>query len=430
VDGYLRRPDGRRRNDIAVVVRWWCFVSNQQITGAHSPYQPQDSDESPDGADSRLHMNNRHGQVEDSTTGNSETSLSTTSEGSAKSQLPRDKRRVPISTTPGETLRQECTFTPIRESEPKAKHWYSVVQEWRDWYEGYENSHLEFTNPEGETVRGKLTNSYQPEYGDKYYAKLGDLERGIEREYDSLTTAMLTFTCSSLNRQGEPRPAGDCMRDIISAWNTARKMLHKALSAYEWEYARVLEPHKSGYGHLHIAVFIDSDSINEQTFKGVMESYVDNCTAAGWEAHKPENSVSVNEEMDSLPSYVSKYIGQYGEKPTERDIEEQMFLAVTWATNTNRVDFSNGAQELITKERFRRETGLRPEDRGEVESDEKIDCEQTEALEGDSEGWDVKRIVSVTKHKNERKYSDPTSGGVEMVEIDGNDSIHLPAVRS
>ena len=85
---------------------------------------------------------------------------------------------------------------------------------------------------------------------------------------------------------------------------------------------------------------------------------------------------------------------------------------------------------MITKERFRRETGLRPEDRGEVESDGKVDCEQTEALEGDSEGWDVKRIVSVTKHKNERKYSDPTSGGVEMVEIDGNDSIHLPAVRS
>jgi len=240
---------------------------------------------------------------------------------------------------------------------------------------------------------------------------------------------MLTFTCSNLNRQGEYRPVGDCMRDVISGWNTARKMLHKSLGAYDWEYARVLEPHKSGYGHIHIAVFIDSDSIEEQTFKKTMESYVDNCTAAGWEAHKPENSVSINKEIESLPSYISKYIGQYGEKPTERSIEEQMFLAATWATNSRRLDFSNGAQELIADEKFRRETGLRPQDRGEAPSDEKMDPEQTSGVSEQTE-WEVKRIVSVTKHKNKRKYSDPTGGGITMVEIDGNDSVHLPAIRS
>jgi len=403
---------------------------NEQIVGAHSPYEPQGSDESPDGSVSRLHMTNRHGQAEGSETANSETSLSTKSEETAQSQIPRDRQLIPISTTPKETLREECTFETLRESEVKAKHLYSVVDEWRDWYNGYERSHLEFTNPEGETVRGKLTNSYQPEYGDKYYAKLGDLERAIDREYDSLTTAMLTFTCSNLNRQGQFRPIGDCMRDVMSGWGTCRKTLHKTLEDHEWEYARVLEPHKSGYGHLHIAVFIDSSSINEQTFEKTMESYVDNCTAAGWEAHKPENSVSVNDNIESLPSYISKYIGQYGEPPTERSIEEQMFLAVTWATNTRRLDFSNGAQELIAGEKFRRETGLRPEDRGEAKSDEKTECEGSSGVSEDSTGWDVKRIVTITKHKNERKHSDPTSGGVKMVEIDGNDSVHLPAVRS
>jgi hypothetical protein len=402
---------------------------NEQIVGAHSPYKPQESDESPDGAVSRLHMNNRHGQEEGPTTGNSENSLSTEKDDRAESQIPEDRELIPVSTTPKETLREECVFETICESQVKSKPWYSVVDEWRDWYEGYERSHIEFTNPAGEIVRGPLTNSYQPDYGDKYYAKLGDLERAIDRTYESLTTAMLTFTCSNLNRQGEYRPVGDCMRDVISGWNTARKMLHKSLGAYDWEYARVLEPHKSGYGHIHIAVFIDSDSIEEQTFKKTMESYVDNCTAAGWEAHKPENSVSINKEIESLPSYISKYIGQYGEKPTERSIEEQMFLAATWATNSRRLDFSNGAQELIADEKFRRETGLRPQDRGEAPSDEKMDPEQTSGVSEQTE-WEVKRIVSVTKHKNKRKYSDPTGGGITMVEIDGNDSVHLPAVRS
>ena len=405
---------------------------NGQIVGAHSPYEPQGSDESPDGSVSRLHMNNRHGEVEGSETEDSETSLSTTSEETAKSQIPRDRQLIPVSTTPKETLREECTFTTLRDDKVRAKHWYSVVDEFRDWYESYERSCLEFENPEGEIVRGKLTNSYQPEYGDKYYAKLGDLERAIDRKHDSLTTVLQTFTCSNLNRQGEYRPVGDCMRDVVSGVNTARKMLHKILRGYEWEYVRVVEPHKSGYGHIHIAVFIDdpNNEIDAEMFRPVMESYVNNCTAAGWEAHKPDNSVSVSEDIESLPAYISKYIGQYGEPPTERSIEEQMFLAATWATNTRRLDFSNGAQELIAGEKFRRETGLRPEDRGESRSDEKTEYEETSGVSEDSTGWDVKRIVTVTKHKNERKYSDPTSGGVKMVEIDGNDSVHLPAVRS
>jgi hypothetical protein len=121
-------------------------------------------------------------------------------------------------------------------------------------------------------------------------------------------------------------------------------------------------------------------------------------------------------------------------------MKEQMFYAVTWATQTRRLDFSNGAQEIITGEKFRRETGLRPEDRGGecveqwnsqggaegAESGENmagvvIDSE-AESIEraDESDGWDVDSICKVSG--GEPDYSDPTTGGVTTVAIHGKEA--------
>jgi hypothetical protein len=348
--------------------------------------------------------------------------------------LPDGRGLRPISVEPDRKLRDEAVHELA--SGMQARPWYSVVSEWRDWYAGYRRSHLEFESPEGETVRTQLLNSYMPEYGKRYYAKLKDLERGLEREYEDMTTVMLTPTASHRNDEGGWRCPADHMRDISEGWNVARKQLHQVLSGRNWEYAIVWEPHADGYGHPHIAVFIedteDSPDLEAGDFAPVMRSHVENCGPAGWEAHRPDGDgdpVSVNDDVNNLGSYISEYIGIFGEEALDRPITEQMFYAVTWATNTRRVDFSNGAHDVMKREKFRRETGLRPEDRG-GEAWETWKAREAGVIgsdDGSGEGWTVESICTVRRTRPE--YADPTAGGVDTTAIAGRSGVDPPPDR-
>jgi hypothetical protein len=349
------------------------------------------------------------------------------------SDLPDGRGLRPISVERDRKLREEAVHEPA--SETRARPWYAVVSAFLNWYAGYLRSHLEFESPDGETVRTQLLNSYMPEYGKKYYGKLKDLERGLEREYEGMTTVMLTLTASHRNDKGGWRCPADHMREIAEGWNTARKQLHQVLRGRNWEYAIVWEPHADGYGHLHVAVFIEdtgySPDIEAGDFAPVMRSHVENCGPAGWEAHRPDgDAVSVNDDVNNLGSYISEYIGIFGDSVLDRPIEELMFYAVTWATNTRRVDFSNGAHDVMKREKFRRETGLRPEDRGGREAFETwkaIEAGVIGSDGGSGGGWSVESICSVRRTTPE--YADPTTGGVETAEIAGRSGVDPPPDR-
>jgi len=336
------------------------------------------------------------------------------------------------------------------EGEYRGRPTYRVLNEWRSWMESYESAHIEYENPDGETVRSRLENSYQEGYANRYYARIKDFERGVKRTYGDLTTAMLTFTASTENDTGGPRCPADHMMEIREGWRTARKVLHKVLDGRTWQYVRIWEPHKSGYGHLHVGVFVQGE-LEAETFRPVFESYVSNVTAAGSKAHRVEGddaAISINDDVENLGSYLSEYIGQYGEKLTERSLNEQVFYATTWATNTRRVDFSNGAQEIIAFEEFRRETGLNPSDRGGgreaferwrssdasgggTDGDSKARDGGRDGGDGDASGeaddWGVRNITYVESRRREKV--DPDAGGVSMTPIDGRPGVDPPARR-
>lgn len=392
------------------------------------------------GAVSRPSETNCHGPREDLTRANREVD---------PDDVPNGAGLRPLSVEPGRRLRDEARLVEMPSgerypadridevpdgAESQARPWYRVIDAWRDWYDGYRRSHIEYESTDGETARAALRNSYQPEYGDQYYAKLKDLERGVQREYDGLTTVMLTLTASTENANGNPRCPADHLRDVIDGYDAARKMVHKALSGRNWCYARVVEPHRSGYGHVHMAIFVEDPdgSISGEDFRPSLRSHVENCPPAGSEAHglgaegQLEDSVSVSEDVQDLACYISEYIGQYGEEPTERDMAEQAFYATAWATGTRRVDFSQSAQDLMDREQYRRETGLKPDDRGGE------DFERWKAGEGpdgteDGATWNVSAICTVSSRRP--KYSDPTTGGVAGGPIDGRPGADPPPIR-
>jgi len=402
---------------------------------------PEGGDRPGGWSDSRPSMNNRPGPKSAGTGPNAEVT---------PYDLPEDTAHRPVSVEDGRGLRDEAVLVSTDDGPVPLDRWdgnldgrdlqarpvHRVVQAWRDWYDGYRDAHIEYENPDGETVRSPLENSYQPEYGRRYYGKIKDWERGIERAYQAPTMVMLTLSASNENAKGGKRCPADHMRDIADGWNVARKSLHRVLGGFEWEYAKVWEPHQSGYGHMHVAVAVDDpgDRLDGESFRPVMRSYVENTKPAGSDAHDLNtvglgDTVSVNREVENLGTYISEYIGIFGEEPTERPVSEQMFYATCWATGTRRVDFSNGAHEIMAKEQFRRETGLRPEDRGGKVFDQwrGSDGDQTAAESDESGRWQVDSICTV--RNKEPTYSDPTAGGQRLTPIDGRSGVDPPAHR-
>jgi hypothetical protein len=306
----------------------------------------------------------------------------------------------------------------------KARPWYSVVNAWRDWMNSpiYQSGHITFENADGDVVRTQVENSYMESYSSRYYAKLKDLERGVERHYGDVTTVMLTLSASSENAEGGRRCPADHMREIAAGWNTARKQLPHVLEGYNYSYARIWEPHQSGYGHQHIAIFVEDDGgdLAAEDFRPFMNSYVGDVPGAGSEAHAVDgDAVSVNDDVENMGSYISEYLGIFGEEALDRPITEQMFYATCWATNTRRLDFGQGAQQIISGEQFRRETGLRPSDRGDCETDSKAaDSDDSDANGGDDTGWSVKRLCTVPSKS--REHVDADAGGVDVTTIDGH----------
>ena len=312
----------------------------------------------------------------------------------------------------------------------KARPWYAAVNEWRDWMNSaiYQSGHITFENDDGDVVRTQVENSYMESYSSRYYAKLKDLERGVERRYGDTTTVMLTLSASSENAEGGRRCPADHMREIAAGWDTARKQLPHILDGYNYCYGRIWEPHESGYGHQHIAIFVEDDGgqLAAEDFRPFMDSYVGAVPGAGSEAHDVNgDAVSVNDDVENMGSYISEYLGIFGEEALDRPVTEQMFYATCWATNTRRLDFGQNAQEIISGEQFRRETGLRPSDRGDCESDSKAaDGDDSDPGDGDDSGWSVRHLCAVPSKT--RNHVDADAGGVNVTTIDGSNCVDPP----
>jgi len=311
----------------------------------------------------------------------------------------------------------------------KARPWYGVVNAWRDWMNSpiYQSGHITFESSDGETVRTQVENSYMESYSNRYYARLKDLERGVERHYNDVTTVMLTLSATSENANGGPRCPADHMREIAGGWDTARKQLPHILEGHNYCYARIWEPHESGYGHQHVAIFVeDTDGqLAADDFAPFMNSYVGDTAGAGSEAHAVDgDAVSVNDDVENMGSYISEYLGIFGEEALERPLKEQMFFATCWATNTRRLDFGQDAQQIISGEQFRRETGLKPSDRGDCESDSKAADSGVSDGDSDPVEWTAKRLCTVPSKS--RDYCDPDSGGVSVTSIDGSNCVDPP----
>jgi hypothetical protein len=135
------------------------------------------------------------------------------------------------------------------------------------------------------------------------------------------------------------------------------------------------------------------------------------------------------EDITNVGSYIGEYIGAYGESLFDRSTEELAFRAAVWATGTQLVRFSTGANEMIDQQRPDSETpdddpvmvekaGFDPEA---DDPSETVDGAPVEPIEG---SWSIEGVGRVDE-SGESLY-DMHRNGVQYAEIDEAEHLDPP----
>jgi hypothetical protein len=260
----------------------------------------------------------------------------------------------------GEKLREEVTYPSL--SGVEAVDWEEATERFRSWYMDQRDTQIVVENELGEREGFRTPNRFTPEYREMLYAKAQALERGLRERWGKLLhTSMITLTASSTDAQGEPLPPVEHLNDLLGSWEAVRRALSRVLEGREWEYLAILEPHESGYVHVHLGVFVKGPVVAEQ-FQPVLDAHLRNCDGAGREAHQifdedgEEDTVRVRhashpsrqDGVENLGAYLAAYMaGEYGAEATEMPDHVQRFYATMWASGRQWFRPSNGAQELM-----------------------------------------------------------------------------------
>jgi len=217
---------------------------------------------------------------------------------------------------------------------------------------------------------------FEDAYMRKQYARVKQAERHYTASYGSnYGVGMITLTASNTADDGSFIPYLDHLEDLKNGYRRARNRLNKVLEdCEEWDYVAIVEPHKSGYAHIHLGVFFAGTELETDDFEPVVRSHLNNCERAGEEAHKvlgqreyefkkTANSVSRGGEKhelgcvsveydDDSKAGMGSYVGSYLAKELNResDVTEaeeylKRFYAGMWASGSQRFMTSQGLKQ-------------------------------------------------------------------------------------
>ena len=297
--------------------------------------------------------------------------------GRSQQSIPESRKR-PLTDRDGITLRNEVRDLDHRNiGEKRPISWNGAINRYRDYIRDKRNVETVFENmATGETATGSTPHRFDPDYSAKQYAKLKDLERGVQSRFGKrLHTGILTLTASS-TPNGEPLPGVDHLDELLSSWSSVTRALRRVLDDYRSARLAILEPHpgdgdNNGYLHIHIAVFVDG-KIKPETFQPVIDAHLRNCDPAEAVAHdlNDDDTISVrhagadrqpgynhslvegidydSDQLGELAIYMAEYLGTYGDDdPLDAPEHVQAANALFWATNRQRWRPCSTAQSLM-----------------------------------------------------------------------------------
>jgi hypothetical protein len=278
-----------------------------------------------------------------------------------------------------DTRRMTLNFERGRPDEPLYEEWSLSPSD--RWSEDYQTKRF----AELKAWFRELTGGERPSGGES------------ESTYEDPYVVLMGLTSSGKPDGDEFQAPADHLEDRSEAWSddvyhTLRNVMRREVGAIgdSWQYQRIEEPHKGergggvnhGYGHDHPVLVVDGE-VDAETFRPVVEKWVESVDGAGEEAHDldvedwGENADEVDtvevksaDDVYDVAAYVADYTSTEPMPFEERSIEYQMWAAIKFATNTRSLTRSSAANHAIKadacKQRYESDESDQDREHGEL----------------------------------------------------------------
>lgn len=240
---------------------------------------------------------------------------------------------------------------------PLLNKYEDLVEDFGNYLE--ETSHLSF-DIYGETYSGDQVVKNIPYihrwtviYRKSILAKLYQLENWLRFNPRPITfLSLTTYQSGGYSRKvkGYDLDVEDGLKLLMESYTKLRLMINNRIKGYPVDFFYILEPHKSGYAHMHMIIFDEftqdeQDKIKKlwsQKYEAGSENY-----GVDFDFKKPD------ENIQSIRNYIMKYISKglqssgskyYSESWTPA---EAVFNAILWKTNTRLWNCSRNLQKVL-----------------------------------------------------------------------------------
>lgn len=203
------------------------------------------------------------------------------------------------------------------------------------------------------------THRWSPEYRKQTYAKLKSAERVAADIWgDGVPSTMITLTAPHRDSEGNHRPVTEVLSDIVENRSRVLDLVRKRLSglAVRTEYLWVMEPHKSGYPHVHILVLgAKLPALGDKVADMWADKYVD---GASRQAQSVDISESRKKNLNNPAAYLMKYLGKTMSKNETRSDDPvakqpqisgyETFSAAVWISGKRTFGMSQSLRKEVS----------------------------------------------------------------------------------
>ena len=192
-------------------------------------------------------------------------------------------------------------------------------------------------------------------YKKRMLGQMYGVEECIRKQCKGGVVTLLTLTGyqggeESIRVKGGAVTRAELFKNLKAGWHLMSDLLSKVCPGLK--YVWVMEPHKSGYPHMHVALFgYVPEDIRERLKWLWSEKY-----GVGSKEHGLDFSVkSVKESIQSVRNYLMKYItkGIGGEGSKTWSAEEWLYHATAWKHHHRYIGMSRSISRYCTAYRLR-----------------------------------------------------------------------------
>lgn len=234
-----------------------------------------------------------------------------------------------------------------------------AVEAFHDYLDAKENQMLVLEEEEsGDMLAVPHEHRWSSEYRRRTYARLKATERHVTAKWgETVPTTMLTLTAPHKDDSGNYRPFTEVLDDIKNGWDKSRDVIRRETEGVETEYLAVLEPHATGYPHLHVLVFgVARPSLGDKVANYWVERYVDGASRDAQDVTvKRGRSLQLESPAAYLMKYLSKSLAREGnESATDKEALPSIagydgFSALMWATGKRTYSMSEGLSKAVAE---------------------------------------------------------------------------------